>query len=146
MSLVAAQPLDTLMAPGCSPSTWLAVMWPLVATWTMAIDTDPGYGRIMDSDVALGNSPDPDVTMVPGAMHGPLQVTRTSMDLAASWPFDTWPFMAPGGDPDHKLMTTGATGVNTGHLGCSRALDQDLALGYSPGPDIFLDSGNQLGH
>lgn len=144
MSLVAAQPSDTLMAPGYSPGTWLAAMWPLVATWTTAINTDPGYGRIMDSDMALGSSPGPDVTMVPGAMHGPLQVTRTSMAPATSWSFGS--NVAPGDGPHHKPMIAGATGVNTGYLSCSRALDQDLAPGYGPGPDIFLDSGSQLRH
>lgn len=41
-------------------------------------------------------------------------------------------------------MVTGASDTNIGLLSCSKAVDQDLAVGHSPGSDISLDSGGQL--
>lgn len=55
LALVMAEPWDTNI---------VAFEWPLVATWTRDINTEPS--RTTDPDMVLGKSPGQVVTMAPG--------------------------------------------------------------------------------
>ena len=59
--------------PPCDHKLWSrpwASLWSLAATWTMAINTDPGQSRSMDTDTALGSSLDQNVSIAPDGSAG----------------------------------------------------------------------------
>lgn len=63
---------------------WAAV-WPLGATRATDINTAPGYGRTTNSDVVLGSSLGPEITMAPGgkqATHFSLLLTLLTSSVS----------------------------------------------------------------
>lgn len=59
---------------------WLgASVWPLVSTWVMDVNIEPGWGRTTDPDMADGSIPCQDITLVPGGN----QATNNSLFLTA---------------------------------------------------------------
>ena len=91
------------------------------------------YGGL-DPDMALGYTSDLDVTMALGAS------VRCSDEcaLATAWPSHI--NMASNDGPDHRhlwpSLVTWVTDINP-HPSCGRAMDPDMALGGSTGPDMM---------
>lgn len=110
-------------------------MQSLVATLARVIHIDPSYHRTTDPNIVLGNILG-QVFTVATDWYGPCGNTALKHQgpkwkprpQALPWP----------------PVVTGATDINTGPLGCSRAQNQDLVLGHISGTDISLDLGGQL--
>lgn len=102
-----------------------------MVTDTMDINTDPGCGRAMDSDMAPGCCSNPDYSC--GGWHDP---------WAPTWPHVAAPtssiLMAP--------LVTGTMGIDSDQ-GCCRATDPDVTLGSSLGlVDTMSPCDKQASH
>lgn len=71
--------------------TTQASMWPMMASWAININTNPGCGRTTDPDRVRGSSPGLDVTMIPSDstghqdQHGPLNRAALGQQCGPMW-------------------------------------------------------------
>lgn len=105
-------------------------MWPMMASWAININTNPGCGRTTDPDMVRGSSPGLDVTMIPSDstghqdQHGPLNSAALGQQYG--------PMCRPRPQaPTQSPVPAGCTNIN------KRPYSQ-------PGPFISLELGGQL--